>query len=256
MSELTDHVALISGAAGGIAQSIAQHFAAAGASVALIDLHVEPLERLEGQLRSNNLEALAISTDLRDGASVQAAVRRTLEVYGKLSIVVNAAGVLKTGPIDTMLEEDWDAVMNVNVRGVYQTCKHAIPALREYGLGASIVNLSSVSAFVGSDIGSAYHTSKGAILSLTYALAQELAPHQIRVNAICPGWVNAGFTQQALEVSPDPAALQAAARANHLLGRMAEPLEIAEAALFLASARASFITGTHLTVDGGFMVKR
>ncbi len=246
---LEGKIAYISGAAGGIGSSIATLFKQSGAQILLSDLESERLRSLEQQLGS-----LAVATDLRFENSVANSVTTCLEHYGRIDIVVNAAGLLRTGAVDQMAVEEWDALMNVNLRGVFLTCKHTVPALKK--TSGVMVNLSSVSAFVGSSIGSAYHASKGAILSLTYALAQELAPYGIRVNAICPGWVNAGFTHQALEQTTQPEALFEAARANHLLGRMAEPEEIAQAALFLASSNASFITGTHLTVDGGFMVKR
>lgn len=253
MRELEGQVALISGASGGIGTAIARLFAEAGAKVVLLDINHQAIAELEQTLCAAGYEASAIAADIQQASSVQAAVERSLELYKDLDIVVNAAGLLRAAPITSLSEADWDAVINVNVRGTFLVCKYAVPALRQAN-NAAIVNLSSVSAFVGSDIGSAYHASKGAVLSLTYALAQELVP--IRVNAICPGWVDAGFTHQALEQTDNPEALYAAARANHLLGRMATPLEVAEAALFLASPRASFITGTALNVDGGFMVKR
>ncbi len=248
-NQLEGKIAYISGAAGGIGSSIAELFKQSGAQVVLSDLESERLRQLETEL-----SGLAVATDLRLEASVADSVAISLKHFGQIDIVVNAAGILKTARIDQMQLEDWDALMNVNLRGVFLTCKHTVSALKK--TAGAMVNLSSVSAFVGSDIGSAYHASKGAVLSLTYALAQELAPFGVRVNAICPGWVNAGFTHQALKQTAQPETLFEAARANHLLGRMAEPLEIAQAVLFLASSKASFITGTHLTVDGGFMVKR
>jgi NAD(P)-dependent dehydrogenase (short-subunit alcohol dehydrogenase family) len=143
----------------------------------------------------------------------------------------------------------------VNVKGVFLAYKYAVPLMKAAG-GGAIVNLSSVSALVGTSNSFAYHTSKGAVLSLSYATAQELAPFNIRVNAICPGWVDGGFTHQVMRSLSDPQPLFQAARDAHLLGRMARPDEVAEAALFLASSAASFITGTALFVDGGFMVKR
>ena len=157
-----------------------------------------------------------------------------------------------------MSEADFDAVMAVNVKGVWLATRYALPHLRATGLagGAAVVNLSSVSAYIGTDTGWAYTVSKGAVSSFTHAVSQELAPAGIRVNAVAPGYVDAGFTHQSLARNPDPAAMVARANSLHVLGRMAQPAEVAQAVLYLASARASFVTGTVLFVDGGFMVKR
>lgn len=228
MPDLTGQVTLLTGAAGGIGSAIAKAFVAEGSSVVLVDTHVTKLE---------------------------AAVARTLEQFGKLTTLVNAVGILLTGTLTEMTEETWDKVMAVNVKGVFLACRAAAPAIAKAG-GGAIINLSSVSAFVGSDIGSAYHTSKGAVLSLTHSLAQELAPANIRVNAICPGWVDAGFTHQAASSAANREALLTGAARNHVLGRMATAEEVADAAVFLASSKASFITGSPLFVDGGFMIKR
>lgn len=253
--ELEGQVALVTGAAGGIGSAIARAFVEAGAAVALLDLGSESLTALETDLRASGAQVLAIPADITQAADVSSAVNLSLSHFGRLTCLVNAVGILRQGRVDAMLETDWDELMNVNVKGVFLACKYVVPAIKTAG-GGSIINLSSVSAFVGSDGSFAYTASKGAVLSLTYGIAQELGPFGIRVNAICPGWVDAGFTHQAMRQAPDPSLLTAQAREAHVLGRMAAPSEVADAAVFLASSRASFVTGTALNVDGGFMIRR
>ncbi|MDX2005484.1 MAG: SDR family NAD(P)-dependent oxidoreductase [Meiothermus sp.] len=253
--ELEKKVALIVGAAGGIGSAIARLFAQEGAAVLLADRDTTALGALEAELAASGYQAKALELDLTQSSSVEAGVAAGVAAFGGIDLNVNAAGLLRVGRIDEMSEDDWDLLMSVNVRGVFLTLKHVVPHLKTAG-GGVVVNLASVSAFVGADGGSAYHASKGAVHSLSLALAQELAPFGIRVNSLCPGWVDAGFTRQALRESTDPAGVQAAARSAHLLGRMATPKEVAQGALFLASPRASFVTGSGLFIDGGFMVKR
>lgn len=255
MGQLEGQVALVTGAAGGIGSAIARAFAREGAAVALLDRAGESLEALEAELRASRMPAIAVPADITRAEEVAHAVRIASEGFGRLTSLVNAVGLLRQGRIDEMPETDWDALMNVNLKGVFLACKYAVAALKAAG-GGTIINLSSVSAFVGSDGSFAYSASKGAVLSLTYGIAQELGPHGIRVNAICPGWVDAGFTHQAMRQAADPGALKTQARDAHVLGRMAAPEEVADAAVFLASGASSFVTGTALHVDGGFMIKR
>jgi NAD(P)-dependent dehydrogenase (short-subunit alcohol dehydrogenase family) len=255
MGPLEGQVALVTGAAGGIGSSIVRAFVREGAAVALLDRTGNALESLEHELRTAGARVLAVAADITRAEEVSSAVALSVNHFGKLTTLVNAVGILRQGRIDEMLERDWDDLMDVNVKGVFLACKYAVPAIKAAG-GGSIINLSSVSAFVGSDGSFAYTASKGAVLSLTYGIAQELGPHQIRVNAICPGWVDAGFTHQAMKQAADPSVLEAQARNAHVLGRMAAPGEVADAAVFLASSAASFVTGTALNVDGGFMIKR
>lgn len=255
MGVLDGQVSLITGAAGGIGSSIARAFVREGAAVALLDRPGSRLEALEAELAASGGEVQAVEADLTHSSEIAGAVTRAVARFGRLTSLVNAAGLLRQGRVDEMAEQDWADLMAVNVTGVFLACKYAVPALKAAG-GGSIVNLSSVSAFVGSDGSFAYSVSKGAVLSLTYGIAQELGPSGIRVNALCPGWVDAGFTHQAMQSAADPHLLEQQARDAHVLGRMATPGEIADAAVFLSSGAASFITGTALNVDGGFMIKR
>lgn len=256
MAEFTDKTVVISGGAGGIGRAIARAFVAADAQVVLLDRDAAALESVADALQSEaeTAHVMTLPVDLTDASSVAAAADRLRQVGSTVHVLVNAAGILRQGRVVDMSVEDFDAILAVNVRGVFLSCKYFVPLMQQ---GGAIVNLSSVSAFVGSDGSTAYTLTKGAVSSFSFGLAQELAPRHIRVNALCPGWVDAGFTHHAMARTAQPEVLEQAARDAHVLGRMAKPEEVAQAALFLASERqASFVTGTNLFVDGGFMVKR
>ena len=252
MRQLEGQISLITGAAGGIGSAIAQAFVSESAMVALLDRPGQNLELLAAELGAS---VIAVPADITNSDQVSSAVNTAVQHFGGLTSLVNAVGILRQGRIDEMLETDWDDLMAVNVKGVFLACKYAVPHLKASG-GGTIVNLSSVSAYVGSNGSFAYTASKGAVSSLTFGIAQELGAFGIRVNAICPGWVDAGFTHHAMSLAPDPSVLEEQARNAHVLGRMASADEVAKAAVFLSSSASSFVTGTSLFVDGGFMIKR
>ncbi len=255
MGQLAGQVALVTGATGGVGSAIARLFAKEGAAVIVADIALERVAQMSAEIGVAGGVALGVVLDVTQASSCRQAVEEAVKHFGRLTTLVNSAGILRTGHIDEMEERAWDEIMAVNVTGTFLATKYAVPAIKAAG-GGAIVNLSSVSAFVGSESSFAYTATKGAVLSMTYGIAQELAPYHIRVNALCPGWVDAGFTHQALRTTEDPEQLRAVANRAHVLGRMAQPEEVAQAALFLVSSSASFITGSPLFVDGGFMIKR
>lgn len=238
--------AAITGASGGIGRAMVHTFAQAGYDIALLDL-TEPL-------LPKDARGVAMAVDLTDPDAVAGAFERIGAEFGRLDALVNIAGINHRSPISDMDAEDWDRVMATNVGTMFLTARFGVPLL-EKGMTPSIVNLASVSGHVASPDYPAYVTSKAAVESFTAALSQEVGSRGIRVNAVAPGWVNAGFTDKAKDEATDPAELDRAARDAHLLGRMAEPEEVATAALWLCSQKASFVTGQTLFVDGGFMRK-
>jgi NAD(P)-dependent dehydrogenase (short-subunit alcohol dehydrogenase family) len=251
---LTDDRVLITGGAGSIGRAVAAELVAQGASVAVADMPQANPDGAAAALTGPG-SAVGVAVDVTDRESVVAAVAQaTKELGGPLTALVTAAGILRTGRIDEMPDRLWGDINEVNVAGTFRALQATLPSFHAAGKG-SVVMISSVSAFIGSDGGTAYSATKGAVLSFAYGAAGELAPYGFRVNAVCPGWVDGGFTHEAMRASDDPEALKAEATRLHYLGRMADPQDVANATAFLLSDRASFITGTALFVDGGYMVK-
>jgi NAD(P)-dependent dehydrogenase (short-subunit alcohol dehydrogenase family) len=253
-SRFAGRVAVVTGASGAIGSATSRMLAQQGAAVALFDMNESGTAVAETIVEAGG-RARFIQVDVSDEKSVQVAVDETAAKLGPPTLLATIAGINRHGTVDQLSVEDWDAMMAVNVRGVFLAVKHCVPHMKRAGRGA-IVNMSSVSAFVGSSDSAPYVTTKGAVLSFSRSIAGELAPYNIRVNAICPGWVNTPFTDKYINESPDPAQLRAYANGQHVLNRMAEPEEVAQGICWLLSDEASFVTGTELFVDGGFMIKR
>jgi len=237
-------VVLITGAAGDIGAATAEAFGKAGFSLALLD-------RRDPSLPAG-CDGVTLACELEYPEAVAAAFGELEARFGRLDALINIAGINHRAGVRQMQLADWNRMLKVNVGAMFLTAKYGVPLL-ERGQTPAIVNMASISGYVASADYPAYVTTKAAVESLTWGLAGELGARGIRVNAVAPGWVAAGFTRAALETALDPATLQDAARRAHVLGRMAEPEEIAKAILWLASPKASFVTGETLFVDGGLM---
>jgi NAD(P)-dependent dehydrogenase (short-subunit alcohol dehydrogenase family) len=237
-------VVIVTGAAGDIGGATAHAFARAGHALVLLDRSPAPLPA--------GATGLTLACDLADPQAVAAAFATIAAGFPRLDVLANIAGINHRSPVAEMRMEDWDRMMDVNVGAMFLTAKHAIPLMAGADAPA-IVNMASISGHVASPDYPAYVATKAAVESFTWALAGEVGAQGIRVNAVAPGWVEAGFTRAALDSAEDPATLHVRAKAAHLLGRMAKPEEIAAAILWLASAKASFVTGETLFVDGGLM---
>lgn len=252
MTTFQDRFAAVTGAARGIGLATAKRLAADGATVFMLDLPTSDGEVQAAQLRADGLKAQFIPTDVSQEESVRAAAATIRAAALQLDYLVNVAGTNVHARIQDMSLEQWNRMLSVNVTGMFLTLKHLSPLMTN---GGAVVNMGSVSAFIGTDGYTAYHMTKGAVTSFTTAAAQEFAASGIRVNVVAPGWVDTDFTDNALAQLPNADAVRAGANTAHMLGRIAQPDEVAAAIAFLLSPDASFITGTTLFVDGGFMAK-
>lgn len=248
--KLAGKVAIITGAGSGIGRAAALLFAREGASIVAADIAVEPGEETAALIREAGGQALFVRTDVSNPSEVQAMVQTAVATYGRLDILFNNAGITIPATATDTSEEIWDKTIEVNLKSVMFGCKYAIPEMIKSG-GGAIVNTASMLGLVASPRQAPYCAAKGGVVMLTKQIAADYARENIRVNCICPSEVNTPLHRRFIEESPDPEATRRALLARIPLGRVAEPEEIAAAALFLASDDSSYITGVALPVDGG-----
>jgi NAD(P)-dependent dehydrogenase (short-subunit alcohol dehydrogenase family) len=243
-------VVVITGAGRGIARQVALDFAAEGARVAVVDMIEERAKRTVGEIEAAGGAALAVACDVRDETSVQQMVEQTVRTYGRIDVLVNAAGGYTMGRVSHELSaEDWDMVVDSNLKGSFLTCKHVIPHMLKAG-GGRIVNFSSNAGRTSSPaLGVHYTAAKAGVLGLTRHLAKEYASHQILVNTIAPG---PALVERNFEIMSEEGREQL--RKDIPLGRYAEPSDLSAAVRFLASDGARHITGATLDVNGGYVM--
>jgi NAD(P)-dependent dehydrogenase (short-subunit alcohol dehydrogenase family) len=244
-------VALITGAGGGIGRAVALAFGKHGAAVAVADLDAAAADETAALVEKDGGRSLALSTDVTRSEQVEAMVADALRRFGRLDIAVNNAGIEGSPrvPVADYAQDTWDAVIAVNLSGVFLCMKHELPALVK--TRGAIVNMASVAGLSGSRIGAAYHASKHGVIGLTKGAARENAEHGVRINAVAPAVIETAMAQR-LGLVDSPAA--ARVLAAHPLGRLGTPQDVAAAVLWLCSDAAGFVTGHTLPIDGGMLI--
>jgi len=246
---LAGRVAVVTGAGAGIGRGCAGVLGAAGAAVAVWDIDQAAAISAAEQLQSEGIRARAFIADAADPLAVAATIGDIAREFGRIDILINNAGTHDGKGIEEADEDDWDRIINTNLKSVFLVSKAALPFLKR--TGGSIVNMGSMVGLAGQGKSGAYSASKGGIIALTKNLALDLAPYGIRANCICPGWVETPLVNDWFALQPDEAEARAYVDSIHPLGRIAAAEEIGKAALFLASDLASYVTGVALEVDGG-----
>ena len=249
--QLQDKVAIITGAATGIGRATALLFAKEGASVVVADINEDDAQRTVADIEDKGGSARFVQTDVSEAEDVQALMERSAEEMDGIDVIVNNAGAQRSGAVTEFEESEWDLLMRVNPRSCFLGAKYGVPYLRERG-GGSIVNVSSLAGLKGGPGMTAYSASKGAIIAFTRALAEELAPDNIRANSVCPGWIDTPFNEPAIEFMGGRVQQEEMVQQTVPLKRQGRPEEIAPGILYLASAASSYVTGQELVIDGGF----
>lgn len=252
--KLKEKIAVITGAGSGIGEAIAIRFAKEGATVVLVGKTKSNLERTYDKLAPYSSQSMIYEVDVTDEAGMKQLFKDVYDRFGCIDIVVNNAGIGLAATVTETSSEDWDKLMNVNVKGVFFGCKYSIPYMQKQG-GGVIINMASVAGVVGLYNRAAYCTSKAAIIGLTKSIAIDYAEDNIRVVAISPGTIETPYVDKILQNDPNKEATRKAMEARQPIGRMGTPEEIANATAFIASDEASFVTGSNFIIDGGLVAR-
>lgn len=248
--KLKDRVGMVTGAGSGIGRATALQFAKEGARVVAVDCNTQTVEKTQLLVEQNGGVCQALTVDVSQEQQVKNAIDTTVNLFGKLDILFNNAGISRLKPITETTEAEWDLILNVNLKGVFFGCKHAIPVMLQQGKGV-IINTASELAIVGQPLYGAYCASKGGILAMTRALSLEWSSKNIRINAICPGPIETPMLQAEFEVADDAVLGKAEVIQTIPYGRLGTPEDIARVVVFLASDDAEFIHAAGIVVDGG-----
>ncbi len=245
---LVNKVAVVTGSGRGIGEGIALGFADMGADVVVVERDEEPAEATATEIRDRDRKALVILSDVRENEQVDDIVRKTLDEFGKIDILVNNAGGMFRSEVAEISERGWDAIIRANLKATFLCSKAVTAVMIDKKTKGSIINIASVNALSGSPGSAAYGAAKAGIISLTQSLAIEVAPHNIRVNAIAPGIIDTPGTVQWMSPEREAEIIKVVP-----LSRRGTPEDVAGAAIYLASDYADYVTGQTIVVDGGIM---
>lgn len=249
---LAGKVAWVTGAGSGIGKGVALRFAREGAAVAAVELDPRAAKATAKEIQSQGGRAIAIPCDVSNEKAVQASIRRTVKEFGKLHIQVNNAGIVHVKLLHEYTEAEWDHLMAVNVKSIFFATKHGFPHLRKH-TPSYVVNIGSISSFVGQANTPAYTTSKGAVLQLSRSIALDYAKYGLRCNCICPGITDTPLFRYHINKTPDPAETLRKRLQRVPLGIALTPDDIAKAAVYFACEDSAGVTGTSLIVDAGYL---
>ncbi len=248
---IQSRVALVTGGAYGIGRGIVQEFAGKGEAVVIADMDAERGTALESSIAGAGGQVLFVRTDVRVESQIQALMARVSEVFGRIDVLCNNAGIERYRRAEEYTLDDWNSISETNLRGAFLCTKYAYPFLKK--AHGCIVNISSVQGLASEPQISAYAASKAGLLGLTRGMALDFAADGVRVNVVCPGAIRSGMMEPFIKDQPDPEEAVKAIGRSIPLGRVGQPEDIAQAVYFLASTAASYITGATLVVDGGLL---
>jgi NAD(P)-dependent dehydrogenase (short-subunit alcohol dehydrogenase family) len=247
---LADKIAIITGAAAGIGAASASLFANHGATIVAVDRDGATLNRVSGEILKTGGNCFPVVADVSQRDDVRSVVRSAVEKYGRIDILFNNAGIVPTGKIDEVPEEQWDRAFAINVKSMYLFCHAVVPEFKRQG-GGVILNTASATALRAVADRACYTATKSAVIGLTRSMALDYVRDNIRVNCLCPGTIDTPSLAQRLAAFPDPAEARKNFLARQPMGRFGTAEEIAEAALYLVSPQSGFVTGLAFTIDGG-----